>query len=543
MEESAAVLELTNIGKAFSGVTVLHDVSMTVKPGEVHCIVGENGAGKSTLIKIISGAYRLDQGHIIYREIDNGQVVRSWMIEKGMIWSADSATQEGDGGKSPAEAGHKIGHELTPAWARENGINAIYQEIDLVPSLNAAENIFLGNEITGRWGNIRWSVARQQAQALLETISADIDVKVPVSNLKIAHQQMVAIAKALSLKSRIIIFDEPSAVFGSSEVNILFDTIRKLKAQGIAILYISHHLDEIFEIGDRVTVLRDGELIVTGDVGDFDKNSLARAMVGRDIDFSQRNGQVAAGQAVFRVEGLVRHGIVDKIGFTLHAGEVVGVAGLVGAGRTEMARMLVGADSFDEGQIRLNGQAVKIKSPKQALGLGIGMLPESRKEEGLVQVRSVGENLAYSMVQASERIGIVSWKRVKGRVKQLVNELEIRPPNPNIQVRFLSGGNQQKIVLGKLLGARSDVLILDEPTRGVDVGARAEIYKLMQRLKQDGKAILMISSDMTEILTQSDRILVMADGRIVGELSGREATEEQVISLALQLGDKADESK
>lgn len=541
MEERLAALELANISKAFSGITVLHDVSMEVYPGEVHCIVGENGAGKSTLIKIVSGAYRLDQGNIIYRELYEDRIARSWKIERGMIWSTDGNPERlsGDKGKT----GKQIGHELTPGWARENGINAIYQEIDLVPSLDTAENIFLGNEPLNRWGNIEWSAARRQARELLDDIGANIDVKVPVGELKIAQQQMVAIAKALSLKSRVIIFDEPTAVFTSSEVEVLFDTIRQLQAQGIAILYISHHLEEIFEIGDRVTVLRDGELICTGKVSEFDKNSLAWAMVGRDIDFSQRNGQIDVGEEVFKVQGLGRQGIVDDINITLHAGEIVGIAGLVGAGRTEMARMLVGADSLDEGEIHLNGQPVKIKSPKMALGLGIGMLPESRKEEGLVQVRSVGENLSYSMVQTNERLGIVSWKQIKNRVKELIDNLEVRPANPNIQVRYLSGGNQQKIVLGKLLGAGNDVLILDEPTRGVDVGARAEIYKLMQQLKRDGKAILMISSDMTEILTQSDRILVMAGGRIVGELSGREATEEQVISLALQLGEATDESE
>ncbi len=498
MTASAPVLQLRGIGKAFSGVPVLRDVSLDLYPGEVHCLVGENGAGKSTLIKIISGAYVKDEGTITYQ----GQAL----------------------------------HHNTPAWARANGINTIYQEIDLIPSLSAAENISLGNEPRTRSGAIDWGAVRRNAQRILEDICADLDAGVPVGQLKIAQQEMVAVAKALSLKSKIIILDEPTAAFTTSEVHNLFNMIRRLQAQGIAVLYISHHLDEIFEIGDRVTVLRDGQVIRTDPIQAINKTDLVKAMVGREINFARTNGQ-AAGEEVLRVEGLRQHGVIGEASFVLRQGEIVGVAGLVGAGRTDLARMLIGAAPVHGGRVYLHGVPQRITSPKTALDLGIGMVPEDRKVEGLVTVRTVADNIGYSLVQAASRFGIVPWRNIAAQVRALVGSLQLRPPRPNLQVCYLSGGNQQKVVLGKWLAAKCDLLILDEPTRGVDVGARAEIYNLMQKLKAQNKAILMISSDMTEILTQSDRILVMAEGRIAGELPGATATEEQVLSLALGLGD------
>ena len=493
------VLKLRNICKFFSGIQVLNNVDIDLHPGEVHCLVGENGAGKSTLIKIMSGAYQPDQGTIVYQ----GNTLRS----------------------------------LTPRLARENGINTIYQEIDLIPSLSVAENISLGNEPIKAGGSIDWVSVQERATRILHDMGAEIDDQALVGSLKVAYQQMVAIAKALSLNSKVLILDEPTAVFTNSEVDLLFSIINRLKSQGIAILYISHHLDEIFKIGDRVTVLRDGNLIRTAMIAGFDKNSLVKAMVGREIDFSLRNGKKAIKDELLRVEGLARSGSVEEISFSLHGGEIVGVAGLVGAGRTEMARMLVGADRPDKGQIYLRNHPVKINSPRQALRLGIGMLPESRKDEGLVLVRSMGENIAYSEVEKRAKFGLVPWRQIKDSVRELIIALDIRPTSPNTQVLFMSGGNQQKVVLAKLLAAKCDVLILDEPTRGVDVGARLEIYKLIQRLKEEGKAILMISSDLPEILTQADRILIMAKGHIAGELPAREATEEQVLSIALQLGE------
>jgi ribose transport system ATP-binding protein len=352
--------------------------------------------------------------------------------------------------------------------------------------------------------------------------------------LKVAQQQMVAIAKALSLKSKVLILDEPTAVFTGSEIQLLFKIIQKLKSQGIAIVYISHHLEEIFEIGDKVTILRDGHLVKSGLVADFDKNSLVKAMVGREIDFSLRNKNEMIGDVVLSVDNLSSNE-VKAVTFKLHRGEVLGIAGLVGAGRTEMARLILGADPKQKGTIELKGQPIKNLTPTSAMAIGIGMLPESRKEEGLVLGRSMSENIAYSLVQKSSKFGIVPWKKINQKANGLIQALNIKPNNPNIQVMYMSGGNQQKVVLSKLLAAQCDVLILDEPTRGVDVGARLEIYKLMNDMKLDGKAILMISSDLPEILTQADRILVMSKGKMVGELTAEEATEEKVLKLALQL--------
>ncbi len=499
MKTQSPALSLRKICKSFAGVQVLKDVDIDLFPGEVHCLVGENGAGKSTLIKIMSGAYQPDSGSLTYQ----GEALKN----------------------------------IDPRWAREHGINTIYQEIDRVPTRSAAENISRGIEPLKPNGNIDWAALQRRAADILQGWGAPIDLQAPVSNLKVAYQQMVAIAKALSLNSKVLILDEPTAVFASSEVDQLFQIIEQLKAQGIALLYISHHLEEIFRIGDRVTVLRDGALIRSGEIQEFNKTSLVKAMVGREIDLSLRNGSQASGDELLKVEGLTRRGVVENISFSLRRGEIVGVAGLVGTGRTEMARLLIGADRPDSGKLTLCGQVVQIGSPRQALMHGIGMLPESRKDEGLVLMRSVSENVAYSAVEKATRFGAVPWGKMRRTVEGLVKAVDIRPPRPALQVLYLSGGNQQKVVLAKLLMAACDVLILDEPTRGVDVGARLEIYKIMQQLKKQGKAILMISSDLPEILTQADRILVMAKGRIAGELTAAAATEEKVLSMALQLGE------
>ncbi len=494
------VLQLRHISKSFAGVEVLHDVSLDLYPGEVHCLVGENGAGKSTLIKIISGAYTRSAGSCTYQ----GEAL----------------------------------HDPSPAWVRRHGINTIYQEIDLIPTLDAAENIALGNEPRTRTGAIDWPAVRATAKQLLAEVGAEIDPTLPVAQLKVSDQEMVAVAKALSLKSRVIILDEPTASFTGAEVERLFAMIRRLKAQGIAILYISHHLDEISEIGDRVTVLRDGHVVRTDLKRALTKSDMVRAMVGRDIEFA-RSERPADGPELLRVEGLTRQSagghVVRDASFAVREGEVVGIAGLVGAGRTELVRLIVGADPAHAGRILLRGKEQRIRSPRTALALGIGMVPEDRKTEGLVTVRTVANNMGYSMVQKISRWGRVPWRRIRAQVNELVGSLQLRPPNPALQVCFLSGGNQQKVVLGKWLAARCDLLILDEPTRGVDVGARAEIYDLIKQLKRERKAVLMVSSDMTEVLTQSDRILVMAEGRIVGELPGATATEEQVLALALNL--------
>jgi len=494
--EQQPVLSLRKVSKSFAGITVLKDIDLDLYSGEVHCIIGENGAGKSTLIKIMSGAYAPDSGSIAYLD--------------------------------------QVRKHIEPRWARENGINTIYQEIDLIPVLDAAENICLGNEPLGKNGQIDWKAVNKTASTILNDMGAHIEMGIPVQNMKVAHQQMVAIAKALSINSKVLILDEPTAVFTGSEIDLLFGIIEKLKKQGIAIVYISHHMEEIFRIGDKVTVLRDGNLIRNGKVSEFDKNSLVKAMIGREIDFSLRNDSKNCGVPILEVRNLASQ-VVQNVNITLCKGEIVGMAGLVGAGRTETARLIIGADQKTGGEILLHGKLVDRITPTTALHLGIGMLPESRKEEGLVLGRSMSENIAYSLIQKSSRFGIAPWKNIGQEVTKLISALGIRPNNPNLQVTYMSGGNQQKVVLSKLMAANCEVLILDEPTRGVDVGARLEIYKLIQEMKNKGTAILMISSDLPEILTQADRILVMCKGSIVGELTALEATEEKVLKLALQI--------
>ena len=497
LEPRSTILSLRHISKSFSGIQVLNDIDVDFLAGEVHCILGENGAGKSTLIKIISGAYSADSGEIEY-------------------------------------LGEKILNH-SPQWARDRGINTIYQEIDTVDNLSAAENVFLGNEILSKSGNINRNEMNRRAKEILNGIGVDFDVTCPVHALKLAQRQMVAIAKALSLNTKLIIFDEPTAVFTSTEVKILFNTIRTLREQGKAILYISHHLEEIFEIGDKITILRDGNHVKTGMAAEFTKETLVNLMVGRNIDLSKRNFAASAGHEVLRVEKLNRPGAVCDVSFALCEGEILGVAGLVGAGRSEMARLIVGLDPCASGKIFYKGAEVRIKSPQAAIRMGVAMLPEDRKNQGLVLVRSVGENIAYGKIGKESRT-FVNWSKVKDSKKQLIKQVGVRPPNENMQVTYLSGGNQQKVVLGRLLGAACDLLILDEPTRGVDVGAREEIYALIQQLKREKKAILMISSDLTEILSQSDRILVMAKGKLMSELSAAEATEAKILASALQVG-------
>ena len=496
------VLELKNIQKSFSGIKVLNNVNLQLFEGEVHAVVGENGAGKSTLIKIISGAYQKDSGTFFYK------------------------------GKEIPQS--------NPRWMLENGISTIYQEIDVVPDLTVSENILLGNEPLTRTGGINKAAMNRIAQKALNEIgAAEIDINATIATLKIAHQQMIAIAKSLLLNSNVLILDEPTAVFTSTEVKMLFGIIETLKQKGLAIIYISHHLDEIFKIGDRVTVLKDGQLAAGGTIDEFDHDSIVRHMVGRDVDLSKRGESVELGDTVLEVRSISSPGVYEGISFSVHQGEVLGIGGLVGSGRTEIARSIMGIDPIRTGEVLLYGKQRTIKSPKHALSLGMGILPENRKEDGLILRRSVIENAMYTSVVKYSNKGIVPWRKLRHKARKIVQSLNVKYPHLDAEIRFLSGGNQQKVVLTKLLGADCEIIVLDEPTRGVDVGARSEIYAVIQKLKAEGKAILMISSDLIELLSQSDRILVMSKGRIAGELDHREATEEKVLSLALNVGEEA----
>jgi ribose transport system ATP-binding protein len=476
-------------------VIALDDVDLTLHRGEVHVLLGENGAGKSTLVKILAGAHRMDAGRIV---VDGAEAAISG-----------------------------------PRHARELGIGVIYQELALVPGLDAAENVFLGREPRRLRGVVDRGAMARRARRILDELGASFDVRTPVRRLTLAERQLVEIARALSLDARILVMDEPTSALTEREARTLFAVIRRLTARGVAVVYISHRLDEIFEIGDRVTVLRDGRRIATCDVRGADRRGLVRLMADREVEEGVPRTLVPRGDELLRVEGLGRRGAVHDVSFTLHAGEVVGVAGLLGSGRTELARAIFGADPPDAGRVLVRGRPVRIRSPRQAIRAGIGYVTEDRKAQGLVLNLSVRENLVLPVLPAVSRLGIVSSDDETGRAADLVRSLRIKTPSLEQAVLNLSGGNQQKVVLGKWLACRVDVLLLDEPTRGIDVGAKQEIYGLVDRLAAEGVGILLISSELPEIVGLSDRVLVMRGGGVAGEFARAEATQERILACAV----------
>ncbi len=492
------LLEMRGITKRFPGVVALDGVDFELEAGEVHVLLGENGAGKSTLIKMLSGAYRPDEGEILV----DGAPVR-----------IASATV-----------------------AQELGISTIYQEFNLVPQLTVAENVFLGRQ-PRRLGLVDRRRMVEEARGLLERMKVRVDPRAKVEELGVAQRQMVEIAKALSLEARVLIMDEPTAALSGQEVERLFEIVRDLKEGGVGVIFISHHLEEVAEIGDRVTVLRDGRVVGTVPAG-TGSAELVRMMVGRSIEdqFPRRRPEV--GGVLLEVRNLSREGVLDDVSFELRAGEIVGIAGIVGAGRTELARAIFGADPVDSGEILIGGRPVRRVDPREAKRRGMGFVTEDRQGQGIVPPLSVAENLALASLGEGAKAGIVDRRGQRRRAEGMIRDLAIRTPGPEQEVRYLSGGNQQKVVIGKWLLADSKVLIMDEPTRGIDVGAKVEIYELMNRLTEEGAGILMISSELPEVLGMSDRILVMSGGRITGELSAEEATQERVMELAT-LGSEA----
>jgi ribose transport system ATP-binding protein len=488
------LLEMRGITKHFPGVTALDGVDFELERGEVHVILGENGAGKSTLIKMLSGAYQPDEGEILF---------------------------EGEPVRVPSAA-----------VAQGLGISTIYQEFNLVPQLTVAENVFLGRQ-PRRLGIVDRRRMREEARRLLERIKVRVDPDALVSALGVAQRQMVEIAKALSLEARVLIMDEPTASLSGQEVQRLFEIVRGLKQEEVGVIFISHHLEEVTEIGDRVTVLRDGKLV--GQVpATTDHSELVRMMVGRSIEdqFPRRRPEI--GDVLLEVRDLSREGALEDVSLRVRAGEVVGIAGIVGAGRTELARAIFGVDPVDSGEVWVEGRRMERFDPREAKNRGIGFITEDRQRQGIVPPLSVAENLVLASLGKSTSLGLVNRGEQRSRAQKMIDELNIRTPGPEQEVRYLSGGNQQKTVIGKWLLADSRVLIMDEPTRGIDVGAKVEIYELMNELTEQGAGILMISSDLPEVLGMSDRILVMAGGRITGELSGEEATQERVMTLATQ---------
>ena len=487
---SDIVLSLKHITKRYPGVTALDDVSIDFKRGEVHALLGENGAGKSTLIKAIAGAVIPDEGEIV--------------IE----------------GRSFTK--------LDPLTAKNKGVEVIYQEFNLMGSLSAAENIGFGNQ-KGTLVNMK--KMREDAKAVFDRMGVNVDPDAIVEKLPTAQQQLVEIAKAISTNAKILIMDEPSAPLSVAEVEKMFAIVRALKESGVTIIYISHRLDELFEISDRVTVMRDGKYIQTLETAKTDRQELINLMVGRELSETYPVKEAEIGDVILSVDKLCGNGDKD-ISFELRAGEILGIAGLVGAGRTELARLLAGADPVESGEIYIKGEKAQIRTPSDAIGYGIGLIPEDRKQQGVFLEKPVRWNVSIANLRNLMKGIVVDQKRERAQTEEFVDAFKIKTPSLDQMVKNLSGGNQQKVALAKTLATQSDVIIFDEPTRGIDVGAKQEIYQLMCQLAKQGKAIMMITSDMPELLGMSDRILVIANGRIAGELKKDEFSQVQVLRLA-----------
>jgi ribose transport system ATP-binding protein len=493
-EAGPPVLQMREMSKRYPGARALNGASLDVRRGEVHVVVGENGAGKSTLMKILSGAVRADAGEILL---------------DGLRVDLDS-----------------------PLRARKLGISTIYQELSLVPHLSVAENIFLGKTPTWWAGVVDSRRMRQDARRILDALGVSIDGDAPVHSLRLAQQQMVEVARALSDNARILVMDEPTSALSQREVEQLFATIARVISNGVAVIYISHRMDEVFRIGHRVTVLRDGSRVATRDIADVTAAELVRLMANREVSEQYPRRRHARGEELLRVDRLEGRGL-KEISFTLHRGEILGVAGLVGAGRTRLARAIVGADQVGERRIVVRGAVEQIDSPVDAVRAGIGFLPEDRKQQGLVLPLSVERNISISHLSALARFGVVNHPKEHDEAESAIASLRIRTPGSDQLVLNLSGGNQQKVVLAKWLAAHADILIFDEPTRGIDVAARQDIYLLMNQLVENGAGLIMISSDLPEVLGMSDRILVMRGGRVIRELAAHEATDAAVLQAAL----------
>jgi rhamnose transport system ATP-binding protein len=493
------LLTLTNITKTYGGVRALTDVSFEIAAGEVHALCGENGAGKSTLIKITTGSVRPDSGRVTMQGRD---------IPLGSIRASEAA-----------------------------GIAVIHQESVAFPHLNAQDNIFVGRE--PRLAGVLLDRPRmlRETRALMGRLGETIDPYRPVGELPMAQRQMVGMARALSQQCKLLIMDEPTASLSTRETEVLFRIIRQLKSEGVSILYVSHRMEEIFSLSDRVTVFRDGKYVATKETKTTSQDEIIRLMVGRELlqieGVLKSQAEHAGSEVLLEVKGLSRSGVFRDIDLQVRAGEIVGMAGLVGAGRSEVARVIFGADSEDAGEVRVAGRVLKNGDMQDALDAGVALVPEDRQHLGLVLPMSVGANLSMTVLPTLTRYGLISAKREERLARTLIQDLRVKTANTRLPAQALSGGNQQKLVIGKWLATNPRLFILDEPTRGVDVGAKAEIYKLIRKVAASGMAILVISSDLPEVLLLSDRIVVMRGGTIAGELQRHEATQEKILALAM----------
>ena len=489
------ILEINNLSKSFPGVKALDNISFNVERGTVHAIVGENGAGKSTLIKILAGIYRNDSGTILM----NGNIIDF----------------------------------TTPYMAQVSGVSVVHQELKLSETLTVTENIYLGRLIYNKFGLVDWSTMRRNAKKMITEIGMDLDTEALVETLSIAKKQIVEICKATTYHCSLLIMDEPSATLTEKEQKVMFGIIRKLKQEGMTVIYISHRLEEIFDLADNVTVLRDGKHIDTCPVIQVDRDKLITMMVGREISTEYPKESMEIGDTVLEVKGLNRKGVLRDIHFMARKGEVLGIAGLVGAGRTELARAVLGIDKIDSGEIFVYGKSVKLDSFKKSIQYGFGLVPEDRKKQGLIQIMSVKENICLVSMDQIIKKGVIRNAIETRLAKDYCKMLRVVMPSIETEVQYLSGGNQQKVVIAKWLMQHSEIIFLDEPTRGIDVGAKTEIYKLISELVKQGKTVILISSELPEVIGMCDRILVMHEGAIKGELMRKEFSQEKILSLCV----------
>jgi ribose transport system ATP-binding protein len=506
--DAAPAVEVSTVSKRFGSILALDQVSLNVYPGEVHALVGENGAGKSTLIKVITGVYRPDAGEVRH-------------LSQPVSFAR-------------------------PLDAQAAGISTTYQELNLVPQLSVAENLFLGREPT-RFGLVDVARMRRDARGLLGRYGVDVDVRRPLREFGLGVQQMVAIARAVSTNATVVIMDEPTSSLEPREVDRLSAVIDLLRGQGVAVLYVTHKLDEVFRFCQRVTVLRDGRVVRTADVASTSRLGLVAMMLGRDVaevrehgltSFGAGHGDGRAEEPALRAEGLVRRHVLDHVSVDVYAGEVVGLAGLLGSGRTETAKAIFGVDPVDAGELRIGGRTWRRWTPAATIRAGLGMVPEDRKAEGIVGGLSVRDNIVLAALPQLTRAGLVSEARCDAIVDTFMRRLQIKASSPHQRVSELSGGNQQKVLLARMLCLRPAVLILDEPTRGIDVGAKAEIQALIDELAAEGLGVLLISSELEEVVEGADRVLVLKDGAVVGVLHGSDVSEDQIMTMIASSGDE-----